>query len=250
MSDYKRWPIWCAHALEHVRFRPDRKGIEKELTAHYEDHCRDLERIGYEPDLAAERALQAMGDADEVGAALDKAHKPWLGWLWEASRVLTAGLLLLLAVALLQNFTLREMAERTVDQFTWQAPPSTADSAVTEYAVLSLTPGEITETEDGSYEVRLNLWIEAEDPRSNFFQILHYLNTADNQGTIPLGRGDGDGSWPDNYLNPGFFRVSYGWTRRQMILLLHLDHRPEWVEIRYPYGGNDWVLRAEWEAAE
>ena len=39
-----------------------------------------------------------MGDPVEVGLALDKVHKPWLGWLWEISRVVLA---LSLAVALL-----------------------------------------------------------------------------------------------------------------------------------------------------
>ena len=125
MSDERSWPIWCAHALEHVRFKPDCKAIEKELTAHYEDHKRDLERIGYEPNLASERALRAMGDSSEVGRALNQAHKPWLGWLWEVSRVLVLSLFLLTAVILLRNsqWTAQEMIDRTVDQFTWQAPP-------------------------------------------------------------------------------------------------------------------------------
>ena len=82
------WRDWCDRAVGHVRFRPDRKAIERELTDHYMDHRQDLRRIGYDPELASQRALRAMGDADEVGRALDRAHKPWLGWLWEASRVL------------------------------------------------------------------------------------------------------------------------------------------------------------------
>ena len=31
--------------------------------------------------------MTAMGDPEEVRAALAKVHKPWLGWLWQASRV-------------------------------------------------------------------------------------------------------------------------------------------------------------------
>ena len=56
MSEQRSWAFWCARVLGHVRFKPDRKAIERELTAHYEDHRLDLERIGYEPALAAERA--------------------------------------------------------------------------------------------------------------------------------------------------------------------------------------------------
>ena len=40
------WKDWCRQAVGHVRFRPDRRAIERELTAHYEDHRLDLERIG------------------------------------------------------------------------------------------------------------------------------------------------------------------------------------------------------------
>ena len=252
-TENRNWALWCAHVLARVRFTPDHKAIEKELTAHYQDHCRDLERIGYEQSLAEERALTAMGDAGEVGLALDRAHKPWLGWLWEASRVLAAGLLLLLAVTLLGNsrYVLGEMIERTADQFTYQAPPASADCVVTEYATLYLAPGAVTERPEGGYEAKVDLWVETEDFRTDFLPwIQRYLSAVDDRGPIPLGGADENGVWPDNYLSRGYSRWTYGWTRHQVTLSLMLDHRPEWVEITYPYGGNDWVLRAEWEAAE
>lgn len=87
---------WRATVLERVRFKPDRAAIASELTAHYEDHVYDLERVGYERELAKQRALAAMGDAEEVGCALDRVHKPWLGWLWKVSRWLLAVSCLLL----------------------------------------------------------------------------------------------------------------------------------------------------------
>lgn len=77
---------WCETAVGQVRFQPDRWAIRQELEDHYEDHVKDLERIGYDHTLAQERALGAMGDPVEVGRALDKVHKPWLGWLWLVSK--------------------------------------------------------------------------------------------------------------------------------------------------------------------
>ena len=71
--------IWVDAVCEQVRFQPDRKGIARELRVHYEDHVRDLLRLGRDPALAEERALEAMGNAQEVGRALDRVHKPWLG---------------------------------------------------------------------------------------------------------------------------------------------------------------------------
>lgn len=88
---------WCGRVTDQVRFWPDRKDIAKELTAHYEDHVRDLERLDYPLKLAEQRALDAMGDPEIIGKALDRVHRPWLGWLWVASRGV---LLLTLVVAL------------------------------------------------------------------------------------------------------------------------------------------------------
>ena len=76
------------------------------------------------------------------------------------------------------------------------------------------------------------------------------MSVEDDQGPIPIDSRSEDGTWPDNYVSQGFSSVSYGWTRHQVVYSLYLDHRPEWVEITYPHGGNDWVLRAEWGAAE
>ena len=79
---------WRAAVTAQVRFKPDRAAIEQELTAHYEDHVRDLERLDYPPELARQRALTAMGDPETIGKALDRVHKPWLGRLWQLSRAL------------------------------------------------------------------------------------------------------------------------------------------------------------------
>ena len=42
---------WIAEVLYCVRFLPDRKAIRQELEAHYEDHVRDQERLGYDHQL-------------------------------------------------------------------------------------------------------------------------------------------------------------------------------------------------------
>lgn len=79
---------WCDEVVKEVRFHPDHKAIRKELTDHYEDRSAGLRQAGYSWDEARERTLAAMGDPAEVGRLLNRVHKPWLGWLWLASRVL------------------------------------------------------------------------------------------------------------------------------------------------------------------
>ena len=81
---------WLDIAANRIRFKPDRKAVRAELSAHLEDKALDLQRIY--PDLteeeAQQRAAAEMGDPEEVGRELAKIHKPWLGYAWIASRVL------------------------------------------------------------------------------------------------------------------------------------------------------------------
>ena len=90
---------FCAQVCEQVRFRPDHAAIRAELTAHWEDHAAALEARGLDPETAARRAVEAMGDPYALGAELDAAHPPTLPRL---SRVLLVlGLLILLAALVL-----------------------------------------------------------------------------------------------------------------------------------------------------
>ena len=94
---------WLDTAVAGIRFKPDQRAVRAELQAHLEDKTADLRRIF--PDMTDEeaevRAVEEMGDAAEIGKELARLHKPWLGYLWTASRVLLGLGLALLAVELL-----------------------------------------------------------------------------------------------------------------------------------------------------
>lgn len=97
---------WLDTAVGGIRFKPDRKAVRAELGAHLEDKAADLQRIF--PDMTAEeaeaRAVKEMGDAAEIGRELARLHKPWLGYLWRASKWVAAALVLVLvAVNVLKN---------------------------------------------------------------------------------------------------------------------------------------------------
>lgn len=98
--------IWLDTAVRLIRFGPDRRAVREELAAHLEDKIADHLRLF--PDMDEEeaetRALNEMGDAAEIGRALGKIHKPWLGYVWMASRVLViVGVLWLLATGLFRG---------------------------------------------------------------------------------------------------------------------------------------------------
>ncbi len=104
---------WLDTATRGIRFRPDRAAVRRELAAHLEDKQADLQRIF--PDLshqeAEARALASMGDPEELGRELAKIHRPWLGYLWAASRW-ALGLSLALALVLWGGRGLSELENR------------------------------------------------------------------------------------------------------------------------------------------
>ncbi len=243
--------IWVDAVCEQVRFQPDRKAIAQELRVHYDDHVKDLLRLDRDPALAAERALEAMGDAQEVGRALDKVHKPWLGWLWEASRVLALALTVLTLVTLLWTVGLNSLVERTIDELTWEEPPASAVKAELEHGTLYAAPGEVTQEPGGKATAGIRLWLQMRDPlgtdpyygiKNWFFTYRDEHGELSVQETDPLTRTAAASRY---WRNPGVSRV--GWTRHSQTVELVLDEPPQWAEVSYPLSGQDWVLRVEWE---
>ena len=108
---------FCKVVCGFIRFWPDHAAITAELTGHMEEHRDAL--LETPPNMtlwdAESRAVQAMGDAEELGRWLDQVHSPLLGWfqIWFRRVVRTLAVLILL-------FALPQ-AKETVTNLT--APP-------------------------------------------------------------------------------------------------------------------------------
>ena len=238
------WGQWCDKVTEQVRFRPDREAIRQELLAHLEDSAADWERRGETPKEAEQRALAAMGDPVAVGKALDRAHKPWLGWLWRLSQWMLLGMT---AVALMAVFSGNQWEifwSNLQGQLAWTDPPVTAHYAAAPHTDLWLAPEAVTE-EEGLIHARAKLWIEMDGPAMQPGW-LYDLSVTTDQGEVALRERRADGTWPESGYYSWSESGSAGWTRYTYELELVLTERPAWVELRYPAGGGDWVLRAEW----
>lgn len=72
---------WLDTATKKILFRPDRKAVRKELEAHFED-------LREASGLDDEAAAAAMGDPEAVAEELGRLHRPWWGYLWQASRMI------------------------------------------------------------------------------------------------------------------------------------------------------------------
>ncbi len=90
----EKWQAYLKEVLSFVRFRYDHRAIRRELNEHMEDLYEELQADGFSEEAAAEAVLQYMGDAEEIGRALDKEHGVLLGWLWRGARAAVIVLLL------------------------------------------------------------------------------------------------------------------------------------------------------------
>ena len=246
-----KFQTWVDAVCEQVRFWPDRKAIARELRVHYDDHVRDLLRLGRPRELAEERALEAMGNAQEVGWALDRVHKPWLGWLWEASRALVLLLAVLVVVTPREYTTLSTLRDRTRAELDWEEPPASAARVELEHGTLWVAPGDVTER-DGHTVAEVRLWLQMRDPLGTggcAYMRNWMFSYRDEQGELPVQRRD-----PLTMeLTPSRYwqnkdSGSRGWTRYRQTVELVLDRPPRWAEVSYPLSGGDWALRVEWGA--
>lgn len=246
---HKEWYLWRDEVLRQVRFTPDHTAIAKELYAHYEDHVRDLERFGYDEELARSRALAAMGDAEEVGRGLDAAHKPWLGWLLKATEWTAAAIALMLVITLVTGERVSGLIERINGQCAWEDPPAYADSVETEFGTLYMAAGETAQDENGLYCADLIFWMDYNTPMTDGPWTNRWMMefTTDRGAVVPRQR-DGEGNFPEDMyfqlVGSEEVFISDSFTRYRWPVRLSMKEKPTWVEVRLPY--DDWTLEAEW----
>ena len=84
----------------------EREIVRQELEEHIEDRMEVMLEMGWKPELAEERCLEAMGDPVEIGREMAKQYRG-RGWLWlgRAAVLLTVVLCIqaLLGVGILFN---------------------------------------------------------------------------------------------------------------------------------------------------
>lgn len=232
---------WRAAVTAQVRFKPDRAAIEQELTAHYEDHVRDLERLDYPPELARQRALTAMGDPETIGKALDRVHKPWLGRLWQLSRALVWVACALTLLTLLYRGWPDWSAQISNS---WEGigvelacpPPVQAGPYRLEVTQVRYVDNQETGRGQLHLDLRcttLKFWLDGPE-------LMDCLEAVDSNGTVyrsyryPWITGSVSGDRPVR---------TYGW-----IELDGIENAPEWVDITHLAAG--WTIRVQLPGGE
>ena len=75
----KKWENYINEVLSFVKFKYDHKAIRRELTEHMEDLREDLMAEGMDEAVAAYMTVAYMGDAAEIGKALDQEDHKGIG---------------------------------------------------------------------------------------------------------------------------------------------------------------------------
>ena len=92
MPSNKQIPDYCRQVAEQIRWKRACPAVVQELEQHLLDQQEAYLNQGYGEEEAARMAVEQMGDARQVGQALNRAHRPQTPWF---PLVATVGLLLM-----------------------------------------------------------------------------------------------------------------------------------------------------------
>lgn len=105
MLSNERIEGYCRQAAEQIRWKRARPAVMRELEQHLQDQQETYMEQGHGQEQAARMAIEQMGDAREVGQALDWAYRPQTPWF-----LLLAVMAFLALGAALQVTLTRQMA--------------------------------------------------------------------------------------------------------------------------------------------
>ena len=170
------WGKFASDVLKEVKFKYDHTGIRRELLDHMEELYEDLQAEGMDADVAEIMAAEYMGDAKEIGQALNEEHSPVLGWLWLVCRRLVLVLLVLFLLngipagrALLLSI-FADYWEKTDSPLVYTVPLEKEMEWYGEQVLLE----ELRYYEDGTLELRGTSldWTRHWDSGSSFFSLI------------------------------------------------------------------------------
>lgn len=86
----KHWRItyWCEDATRKIRYGPDREAVREELRQHLDDRSDSFLAQGMKEEEAVKKALEVMGDPDELSVILAQIHRPFWGFAYSISKIL------------------------------------------------------------------------------------------------------------------------------------------------------------------
>ncbi|NLT47490.1 MAG: hypothetical protein GXX92_03655 [Clostridiales bacterium] len=213
--------------VKRVHFVPDRYDIQLELAAHIEDSALLIqEQDNLSPEDSEKAALERMGNADEIGIALNRQHNPVLGYMWYFSRII---MVLLCIIVILQSIPMLLVSGWTIlfDHPIRDIPKETY--------VRHVKPNELIKLD--SRRIRITDVIQTEDGSLHILYSSYNLSFSGLHGWSSSGIGiikDEDG---ETYFNGGG-RGTAGIYSRARRSLDNFPFEKEKLIIEWDYAGR------------
>lgn len=263
---------WCNRATAFIAFVPDRKAVSRELLAHLEDRRDALMAQGMDEKEATEKALEAMGSAEELAPQLAAIHRPFWGYVLRVSQILLVILLVLSLKPLWDYATDLNFYDKPRAYHSFEVYDSASYGGDTGRDLLHLSQPDVSFSADGStftltdaaiyteysdhYQkdvTRLYVlirqrsllpWSEHESYRSPLaFEICGWFSARDSLGNIYAG-------WLDDYAADDHLMYSSGvqsgiFTYTHECWINDFPAETEWVEICYERDGRSYTLHID-----
>ncbi len=266
MDTYK-FEQWCNSAVSEIVFPPDRKEVAEELLGHLCDRCEALMAQGYDEDTACDRALEAMGDAEEIAPQLAAIHRPFWGYFLRATRIL---LILLLLITLPSFFDCIAGYRRfyvlpTSHRYDlYYENTHVSDEVGITTRVMYQEPRQQFESDGYTWELTRAVWTHTkfaddstDDLDAFYFQmeikdvfpyhlvplyLMEWIWAQDSEGRTdaPWNSGIADKYLSGNYL----LTAPFTWTL-DMCIKGFASQDADWIDICYTRDGRDFRFRIE-----
>ncbi|MFA5634785.1 MAG: permease prefix domain 1-containing protein [Anaerovoracaceae bacterium] len=214
--------------VKRVHFVPDRYDIELELAAHIEDSTlllQDQDELSQED--AEKAALDRMGDAKEIGTALNRQHNPFIGYMWYFSRILVVLLCILLV---LQSIPILLLSGWTIlfDHPIGDIPK--------ESYVRHVKPNELIKLD--TRRIRITDVIQTEDGSLHVLYSSYNLSFSSLHGWSFSGLGNFEDEDGEGYFG-GSGRGTAGLYNRSRRSLENFPFDKDMLIVKYDYGGRN-----------
>lgn len=258
----EKWKFtrWCNTAAGKIRYFPDREHVAKELRDHLEDRYECFLAAGCSEEVAVDKALDAMGSAEEIAPQLAAVHRPFWGFLYSISKWIFR-----ISVAIMITLTAGNIAismingEFRIHNTNWNPmyDPSFVDAQRTHYSepdvryydsgyVFTLTQAAVWESpQRDSADLFFKIRIQAILPGAIRPDIIDHLWADDNLGRFYYPYSEG------RYINHD--RSVFGnctqitpITWEYELRIYDFDAQgTQWIDIHYDREGRDMVLRID-----
>lgn len=244
------WGKFASEVVKEVKFKYDHTAIRQELVEHMEELYEDLRAEGMDAHVAEIMAVEYMGDAAEIGKALNEEHSPLLGWIWRMSRWAVAAMFLICMVWY-GGGTIKSIAEGVTAEYITRAVPSPlvysvkVDETVESYGA-KMHFDEIRYYENRELEIRLSYlnwneeWNPDEDMSTAVSRFQLGLNMAYERDGEVFSLGHSDVEWN---LGQGVYFKNQIFIRNfpddaEKLYISYDRYMKNYIKIDLPKGGE------------